>query len=88
MQDSDQKKYPKAKRNKEHDLIPSIYRQPGFGIWSASTNGYGRFLEAAIHNFKEAAARCADQGLDEEYEIFVKRAQELQEKLNDHELSN
>lgn len=78
----------KTKKNEMPDIIPSIYRKPGFGAWSASVNGYSRFLEAAIRHFKEAAARCADEGLDEEYKIFAERARELQDELKAHELAN
>ena len=70
---------------KQTDLIPLEFRHAGLGEWSFSPNGYSRFLEGAIIHFKEAATRCADQGLTEEYKIFNKRAQVLQRELENYQ---
>ncbi len=56
-------------------------RKPGLGQWSFSNDGYSHFLEISINHFKMAAARCVEKGLDFEYEVFTKRALELEEEL-------
>lgn len=69
----------------QEDFIPLEFHHPGLGEWSFSPNGYSRFLEGAITHFKEAATRCADQGLTEEYKIFTKRAQDLKKQLEKYQ---
>ena len=62
-------------------LPPDQLRQPGFGDWSPSVNGYSRFLEVAIRQCKEAALRCAENHMQAECQIFLERVLELEEKL-------
>ncbi len=73
-------------QNKPGEIIPPEYRSPGLGEWKFSRNGYGRFLETAISHFKSAATRMAENGLEVEYSIFNERWQELQKKLDEHNL--
>ena len=72
----------KTTKTSEDKLIPSEFRKAGFGEWTPGINGYSRFLEAAIRQSKDAASRCAEKGLHDEYEIFMAKAAELQLKLD------
>ena len=81
-------KHEKTKDPVKSELIPPDYRKPGLGKWSFSVNGNRRFLEAAIQQCKEAATRCAESGLDEEYKIFTRRLEQLQEELQTIEQSS
>ena len=66
-------------------MPPHLQGQPGLGYWTKSVNGYRWFLEAAIEHFKRAAALFSEKNMKMEYEVFSKRAQELQAELDNSE---